>query len=140
MALSLTSGSRHARKTLEESAAHTSSDNTARFSVDSYTAADIHLSITAVAGTSPTLNVYVQKWLPDLSTWQDVISFTQATAASAQIASFVSAGNSVAAVQTEALAAGSIKTTLMGAYWRVRWVIAGTSPSFTFSVSADFFI
>ena len=139
--LALPMGQPHVRKELRASAAATSTGNTDRFQVSAFSAADILLDVTAASGTSPTLDVYIQKRLADSSTWQDIAHFAQNTgAAGKQILSFVSSGNSVAAVQTDALTVNTVKTTLIGAEWRVRWVIAGTSPSFSFSVAGDFFV
>lgn len=107
--------------------------------IDNYTSADILTDVTAASGTSPTLDIYIQKLLSDNSTWQDVIHFAQITSTGKQIASIVASGNSVAAVQTAALTVNSIKTTLLGKTWRVHYVIGGTNPSFTFAVTGDFF-
>ena len=139
LSVALPAGCQHIRKELVPAAAYTASAQTSKFQVDSYSNFDIHLSVTAVSGTSPTMNVYVQKLLPDDSTWQDMASFAQVTATAAHRLSFISAGSSIAAVQTEALAAGSTVTTPVGGWMRLRWVIAGTSPSFTMEINGDFF-
>lgn len=107
--------------------------------VDHYTSADIFLTVTAASGTSPTLNVYIQKLSPDGSTWQDVASCAQAVTTGNQ--SFTAISNSTAPfTPTDAtLAAASLKLAQMGNTWRVKWVIGGTNPSFTFAVYGDFF-
>ena len=108
--------------------------------MEKYTSALFVATSGAVTGTSPTLNVYIQTLLPDGSTWQDIVSFTQITAATSRIAHFVTGAASEAAVQTEALTAGSIKAIGLGNYIRVRCVVGGTNPSFTdVVVTANFF-
>ena len=74
----------------------------------------VYLFVTAVTGTSPTLDVVVQD-SPDGTTWTNLASFTQVTATGEQAARPV---------------------TPFGNYIRVAWTIAGTSPSFTFSCPA----
>jgi hypothetical protein len=70
------------------------------------------LDVTAASGTTPTLNVTIEDTL-DGTTWNTVGTFAQKTAA----------GREVITV-----------TTPFADRIRVRWVIAGTTPSFTFSV------
>jgi hypothetical protein len=74
----------------------------------------VQLDVTAVAGTSPTLDVYVEDTL-DGSTWNVLApALARATAVSRQVVNI---------------------TEVFADRLRVRWVIAGTSPSFTFSVA-----
>lgn len=70
------------------------------------------LAITAVSGTSPTLNVVIEDTL-DGTNWNQVAAFTQATAVGAQVINV---------------------TTPFCDRLRIRWTIAGTTPSFTFEV------
>ena len=108
--------------------------------MEKYTSALFVVTSGTVTGTSPTLNVYIQTLLPDGSTWQDIVSFTQITAATSRIAHFVTGAASEAAVQTEALTAGSIKAIGLGNFIRVRCVVGGTNPSFAdVIVTANFF-
>lgn len=109
--------------------------------VEKYTSALFQLEVGTVSGTSPTLNVYIQTLLPDNSTWQDIVSFTQVTSSTShQIAHFVTGASSLAAVQTEALSAGTIKAISLGFYIRVRCVVGGSTPSFgTTVVYGNFF-
>ncbi len=107
---------------------------------DSFTSADFFFKVTAASGTSPTLDVYIQKLLPDNSTWQDIVHFAQATSTTNALCSFVSnASSAPAASQTASLTAGTQKATLLGKQIRVSYVIGGTNPSFTFSVWGDFY-
>lgn len=76
----------------------------------------IGLDVTAVSGTSPTLDIAVE-WSHDGSTWlaaQSADTFTQATAATAAVKVF----------------------DVKGQHLRVAYTIGGTAPSFTFSVTA----
>lgn len=71
--------------------------------------------ITAASGTTPTLTISIQ-WSDDATNWGDanpVDTFTQQTAAGA--------------VQT-------MQFTVKAQYYRIKWTIGGTTPSFTFFV------
>ena len=72
------------------------------------------MSVTAVSGVTPTLNVVVEDTL-DGTNWFAVpgVSFTQVTAAGQQVSN----------------SAGFFSDKI-----RIRWTLGGTSPSFTFSV------
>lgn len=139
MAVILPKGCRHARVTIEASAAHTSSSDTGSFPCETYGSADILLDVTAASGTSPTLDVYVEKLLPDRTTWQNIAHFAQATGTGKQLFSLVGQAPDFPTVQSQAIAASTVVTTLIGSILRLSWVIAGTSPSFTFSLTGDFF-
>lgn len=74
----------------------------------------VTLDVTAVSGTTPTLDVKLQH-SPDGSLWSDLgTAFTQKTAVSREVKTF----------------------TQMHGYVRVVWTIGGTTPSFTCSVEA----
>lgn len=109
--------------------------------IEKYTSALFQLEVGTVSGSTPTLNVYIQTLLPDATTWNDIVSFTQVTSSTShQLAHFVTGASTLAAVQTEALAAGSIRAMGLGCFIRVRCVVAGTTPSFgTTVVYANFF-
>lgn len=114
--------------------------STPHVGVSRFSAATFHLAISAASGTSPTLNVYIQKLLPDDSTWMDIGSFTQATDADGdRLMTIVSAGNSEVAITDGTLSANSTVTTTLGEELAVKWVIGGTNPAFIFAVYADFF-
>ena len=81
----------------------------------------VQLAVTAASGTgSPTLDVVIQHSIDDGTNWHDVagLTFTQVASASAPVAELK-------------LPTGTIAGTL-----RVKYTIAGTNPSFTFSVKA----
>lgn len=71
------------------------------------------LDVTAAAGTTPTLDVVIEDTI-DGTNWNVVATFAQKTAA----------GREVVTV-----------TSTFADRLRVRWTIAGTAPSFTFSVA-----
>lgn len=109
--------------------------------MEKYTSALFHATVGTVTGTSPTLDIYIQTLLPDNTVWQDIAHFTQITSSSAaRVLHFVVGASSEAAVQTEALAAATIKAIGLGCFIRVRCVVGGTNPSFgDVLVQANFF-
>lgn len=127
-------------------------------------AAIVTVNVSAVSGTSPTLNVFVQSklgqaagtdtsggFLTGTAIYDDTLAFTQLTTTGNQIArpigSSIVAGTSgtsgslavgVDYLQKDAaLTAGNYRLGAIGGLWRVKYTIAGTSPSFTFSVVAQ---
>lgn len=70
------------------------------------------LNVTAASGTTPTLDVLIEDTLDD-TTWNTIGTFTQVTAAARQVINI---------------------TTPFSDTLRVRWTVAGTTPSFTFAV------
>jgi len=98
--------------------------------MEKYTSALFYLTIGAVGGSTPLIDVYIQTLLPDATTWQDIAHFTQVTSSTvSEIIHFVTGASSVAAVQTEALASATIKAIGLGHTIRVRVKMAGTSPT-----------
>ena len=113
----------------------TTTDTTAAMvGIASIAQATLYLKVTAATGTSPTFDLFVQKLLADAATWQDIAHFTQATAAGNQVMHMVTGGNKVEAQQTNTLAAATVNAVPFGSTWRLSALIAGTSPSFTFSL------
>lgn len=101
------------KETLVSSAARTASGDSG--TLDGWGAADslrIQLDVTAVSGTSPTLDVVVEDTL-DGTNWNTIGTFAQKTAAGREVVNIT----------------GLFSDTL-----RVRWTVAGTTPSFTFAV------
>jgi hypothetical protein len=100
------------------------------------------LSITAAAAAAgDTLNVYVQHSVDGGATWDDFVSFTQALGNGgpqrfiAQWTRDVVPNNPLHAGSDGALAAG-VNQGAIGSDWRAKWVIAGSTPSFTFELWA----
>lgn len=108
------------KKHLVPSAARTVSGNSEWFDNPNGDALLSFLNVTAASGTTPTLNVKIQGEDPNDGAAYDVGS-----------------------VHAQLTAAG--RNTLMllpissflPARWRYAWTIGGTTPSFTFSLSAD---
>jgi hypothetical protein len=76
--------------------------------------ARVQLDVTAASGTSPTLDVVVEDTLDGVN-WNVVGTFAQKTAAGREVINL---------------------STPFADRLRVRWTVGGTSPSFTFSVTA----
>lgn len=76
----------------------------------------VEYAVTAVSGTTPTLNVAIELSQDAGSTWHEARALTQFTAVATQRVVVVSAGDRV----------------------RIRQTVAGTSPSFTRSVTVRF--
>jgi hypothetical protein len=74
----------------------------------------VQLDVTAVAGTGPTLDVVVEDTL-DGTNWNVIGTFAQKTAVGREVINI---------------------TSLFTDRLRVRWTVAGTAPSVTFSVLA----
>lgn len=114
--------------------------------------ARFRLKYAAGGGTTPTLNVYIQKAMATAAAadasgavatgaveWQDLVSFAQATtSAGTQYAEVVESGNVVQASKDASLTAGSVANGPLGTQWRVKYVIGGTNPSYaTVTVTAE---
>ncbi len=103
----------------QPSTAQTASGNSANLSVQQLSELAVDVNVTAVAGTSPTLNLYIDRLGAD-GVWYNIWSGTQITAIS---------------VQSTSIGAGCITNQSFGSTIRFRWVLGGTTPSFTFSAS-----
>jgi hypothetical protein len=98
----------------------------------------VTLRVTAASGTTPTLNAFLQD-SADAVGWNDRLALTQATAATNLLgavpvfnSSALTATASSAVVSTDgALAAGSGIAGPMGPFGRIKFVVGGTTPSFT---------
>lgn len=102
--------------TLAASAARTTSGQTSSLTGYGYAKTlRAQLAVTAASGTTPTLNVVIEDTVDGGTNWNQVAAFTQATATGVQVQNI---------------------TTPFSDTIRVRWTIAGTTPSFTFSVLA----
>ena len=97
---------------LASAARTTSSNSGALLGFGDWSKFRAQLAVTAASGTTPTLDVVIEDSL-DGTNWNTVATFTQKTAAGVQAADV---------------------TGLFGDQLRVRWTIAGTTPSFTFGV------
>lgn len=102
------------RETLVASAARTASGDSGPLS--GWGAAKTiraQLNVTAASGTTPALDVVIEDSLDGGSTWNAVATFAQKTTTGREVVSITAAFSDLL---------------------RVRWTIAGTTPSFTFAV------
>ena len=125
-------------------------------------AAILTVNISSVTGTTPTLNVFLQRKLAqaaaaDLSgnfptgtaIYDDLLAFSTLTTTGNQIGPVISGGFAPAAAATANLATGvdylqkdaaltasSYRIGPLGGLWRIKWVVGGTTPNFNFSVVA----
>jgi hypothetical protein len=97
------------------SAARTTSGSGAAFDTDQADSLEATLTVTAASGTTPTLDVRLETSIDGGTTWDTVGSFAQLTAASADGHVFGPLGDTC----------------------RWAWTIAGTTPSFTFTITAE---
>lgn len=97
------------------SAARTTSGNGASFNTNQANSIEGFLTVTAASGTTPTLDARLETSVDGGTTWTTVAAFTQITAAGARSRVFGPLGD----------------------VCRWAWTIAGTTPSFTFSISAE---
>ena len=100
----------------------------------------IQLDVTAQAGTTPTLDVYIDT-TTDGTNWINIAHFAQFGAATGRKAIQLSentAGGTADFDATADLAAGTIRQGPWGSTISIRWVITGTTPSYTFSVTGTF--
>lgn len=127
---------------------------------EGFAGASICIQVTAASGTSPTLNVFVQdQFYPagvsDLALqkgtgtviFDDFFAATQITGTATRVFRFYNCfivgtanANSITtcdyAISDAALTAGSARPGPIGNIWRVKYTIGGTSPSFTFNITA----
>lgn len=99
------------------SAARTASAQTTTTAVGAYTMGVFYLDVTAVSGTTPTLNVTIEGKDPTSGKYFTIGTFTQLTAI----------GNQRITIPQ-----------LLDSNIRVNYQIGGTTPSFTFTVGATF--
>lgn len=108
--------------------------------VDRFTSVELFLTVTATSGTNPTLDVYVQKLCADNATYTDLVHFGQFTNANAtQTCSLISQLAAPYATTDATLGAGLVKADHIGNTWRIKYVTSGTSPVYTFQLSANFY-
>jgi len=94
----------------------TANGNTADIDVSNYTAMEIELKVTSVSGTSPSLSVYIEGKFEATGDYKVLASQTGITGTGVWFFTI---------------------NPLIFRYIRVRWVVGGTNPSFTFIVTAQ---
>lgn len=122
--------------TVASSAARTTTGNSGALiaptrKVGEYRGAVFTLDITAASGTTPTLDVKVQRF--------DVVSGQYVDLPSAAFAQKTATGtDDVTIYPGIAETANRSVSDVIGEVYRVVWTIGGTTPSFTFSIGAVF--
>lgn len=122
------------------SSARTSSDTAGPYPVDFWSSCEIAVAVTTCSGT---LDVYLQKLLPDNATYDDIGHFAQWTTAvftttGTYVMSFVNGGNTINQQKDAGLAVNTINTVHWGNYHRIKYVIAGDGATVTFGVTASY--
>lgn len=121
-----------ARTVVHPLAAETASGSSTPVAVGSFRELLLLINITAVTGTTPTLQFFFETSDDGGVTWYQLNTSTSYTSVGQSGFSFgagVSGGGSgSAATQATALPLGDT--------FRVRWIIGGTTPSFTFKATA----
>lgn len=133
--------------------------------IQGWQAAYVIVNLQTASGTTPTFDVYVQKKLPiaaatDLSgnpasgtaIYDDILHFAQLTSSGAGLgiritdlatgpqtptANATTVTTADWAQSDAALAAGAIRIGPLGGIWRVKYVLGGTTPAATLSVTTE---
>lgn len=114
-----------------------SADGTTTFGLGSVRTGLCVLDVTNVSGTLPTLDVYLQAQ-PDGTTDSDYVHFAQAIAASKIRAAFnVYQASPASAAVTDGTAGVQNGAGPLGDRLKVRAVVGGTTPSFTYTVTCS---
>jgi hypothetical protein len=125
-------------------------------------AAIVSVALTAVSGTSPTFDVYIQKKLGQaaaadtagttpptgMAIYDDILHFTQMTTTATRIAQLCTSpmtptANATLATtcdwaqQNAAISAGDLRIGPLGGLWRVNYVLGGTSPVGSIAVTVQ---
>lgn len=124
-------------------------------------AATISITAQTITGTSPTWNFFLQKKLRSVAVtdlvgtdisgagiYDDLLASTTFSTAVTRISNLCTGPQTPTANSTlvttadyiqadAALGFGSIRIGPIGGTWRMKWVVAGTSPSGTFAVAAQ---
>lgn len=139
------------------------SGNSADFPMpDQFDGVILKQTVGTVTGTSPTLNMYVQGKFgtpaaadafmgapTGTATYDDFVSFKQVTATGTVmlrwfVSSVIGSANALSlttatyAASDGTLTADSVRLGPISRIWRVKWVVAGTSPVFPTSLVAQF--
>jgi hypothetical protein len=94
----------------------TSNGNTADIDLSLYSIVEIEVKVTAVSGTTPTLDVYIEGRFEATGDYKVLASVTGITSTGVWFLTI---------------------NPLVFRFIRIRWVVGGTSPSFTFTVVAQ---
>lgn len=105
----------------QASAAQTANGNAAGLAVGAFSELAVDINVTASSGTSPTLQFFVDRLGADGATYFTIWSSSVINTSPTVVSTSIGAGLSV--------------TQSFGQTARFRWVITGTTPSFTFVAS-----
>lgn len=129
--------------------------------IQAWQSAIISINANTVSGTLPTFNFFVQKKLGQAATtdlvgnpptgtaiYDDLLAFSTVTTNSTRISQLTTGPQTPTANATTAttadwaqsdaaMTAGSIRIGPLGGLWRVKWVVGGTTPQGTFTVSVQ---
>jgi hypothetical protein len=123
---------------IQSSAVQGSTGNGGGISVSGIREMIVFFDCTASSGTGEVLDLYLQSSSDGGTTWFD-LSFelaTQVDTDGTETASLTNARDFVNMAADEACEDGIAKYVIFGDLVRARWVIGGSSPSYTFSVKA----
>lgn len=125
---------------LASTARTTSSQSATLTGFGSFRTALIQLNVTVQSGATPTLDVYIDTTI-DNTNWINIAHFTQFAATIGrrviQLSEHTASGVSDIDPTVD-LPAGTVRQGPWGSSLRVRWIITGGTPSFTFSVTGTF--
>ncbi len=126
-------------QTIYASQATTASGSAGPFPVDFFSSAGITVAMSTASGT---VDVYVQRLLPDGATWDDIAAFAQwagvtYTTTGTYSLSFVNGGNTIQQQKDGSLTANSVVTVNFDGYWRIKWTLASQGTA-TFGIYGDF--
>lgn len=129
-------------QTFAAAAAYTATGDSGAIDLADWDILTAQVAVTAVSGTNPSMNVYIQTTYDFAVTWVDIAVCAAAiTATGVHIVSVNPSGTGATAAlysfaaTTDTMAPGSIpKACALGSSVRVRWVLTGTNPSFTMSI------
>lgn len=125
-----------------DSASRTTDGASEAFDVERFDQIVGLIRVTAVSGTSPTLDVRLQTSYDGGKNWVDVAAANQLTSAHAsgvgEVVAFESKGyppDDPAATTDGSLTAATVKDWPLGDRCRWKWALGGTDPDFTFSIT-----
>lgn len=117
--------------TVVASTTETATGQSATINARGFKGASFYLDVTAAGGTSPTLDLTIEVYDPVGDAWHAIpgAAFAQATAVSTQ---------RLVVYPGVAETANVSVSDVLGRSYRFVWTIGGTTPTFTFSIVADY--
>ncbi len=108
--------------------------------LDRYTSVELFLSVTATSGTTPTLDLYIQKMCADGVSFNDLVHFGQyTTVTTLSTATLISQIAAPYTIANAALGAGLVRADHIGHTWQIKYVLGGTTPVYTFQLWGSFY-